>query len=99
MLVAAYPALAEIGQGFGESRVTSGKASPSFSVSNAGNNANICPTGQQVVNTGNVANQQGVTQYNSATDDTDLTGDSITVDSSVSVECTQTIEQAGTAGK
>ena len=86
-------------QEFSERRIQSGSASPSFSVNDTGDNANICPTGQQVVNTGNAANQQGVTQYNSATDDTDLTGDSITVDSSVSVECTQTIEQAGTAGK
>jgi hypothetical protein len=86
-------------QEFSERRIQSGKASPSFSVNNTGENANICPAGQQVVNTGNVANQQGVVQYNSTGDDIDLTGSSITVDGYVSAECTQSIEQAGATGK
>src|SRR5919199_896785 len=60
-LVAAAPALAQVAeQEFSERRITSGKASPSFSVSNKGDNANLCPTGQQATQTGNVANEQGV---------------------------------------
>ena len=88
-----------VGQEFSERRIESGSASPSSSFSNTGDNVNACPTTQQVVNTGNVANQQGVVQYNSTADDVDLTGSSITVDSSVSAECTQSIDQAAAAGK
>jgi hypothetical protein len=51
-----------------------------------------------VVNTGNVANEQGVTQYNTKTDDVDITGSSINIDSSATGTCTQTIEQSA-AGK
>ena len=87
-----------VSQEFSERRIQSGSASPSSSFSNTGDNVNACPTTQQVVNTGNVANEQGVTQYNSTADDVDLTGSSITVDSSVSAECTQSIDQAA-AGK
>ena len=89
---------AAVSQEFSERRITSGKASPSFSVSNSGDNANICPTGQQIVNTGNVANQQGVSQYASTTDDIDLSGSSISIDSSATGTCTQTIEQSTASG-
>jgi hypothetical protein len=98
VVVAAAPALAQVGQGFGESRVTSGKSSPSFSVSNKGKNANLCPTGQQVGQTGQVANEQGALQYNSKADDIDFSGSSLTVTPSETAECTQTIEQAAAAG-
>ena len=98
VLVAAAPALAQVGQGFSERRITSGKASPSFSVSNKGNNVNLCPTGQQPVQTGNVANEQGVVQYVSKADDLDFSGSSITIEPSETAECTQTIEQAAAAG-
>src|SRR5919199_6168 len=98
VVVAAAPALAQVGQGFGESRVTSGKSSPSFSVSNKGNNVSLCPTGQQIGQTGNVANEQGVTQYQTKTDDIDFTGSSLTITPSTTAECTQTIQQAAAAG-
>src|SRR5919199_1580754 len=97
-LVAAAPAIAQVGQGFSERRVTSGKASPSFSVSNKGDNANLCPSGQQVTQTGNVANEQGATQYASKTDDIGFEGSNITLTPSETAECTQTIEQAAAAG-
>jgi LPXTG-motif cell wall-anchored protein len=98
VVVAAAPAIAQVGQGFGESRVTSGKSSPSFSVSNKGNNVNACPTGQQIGQTGQVANEQGVVQYKSKVDDIDFTGSELTVTPSTTAECTQTIEQAAAAG-
>ena len=99
VLVAAAPALAQVSQEFSERRITSGKASPSFSFSNKGDNVNACPTEQQIVNTGNVANEQGVVQYVSKVDDIDFTGSSITIDgASVTGTCTQTIEQAAAAG-
>src|SRR5919199_3058613 len=98
VVVAAAPALAQVGQGFGESRVTSGKSSPSFSVSNKGNNVSLCPTGSQVGQTGQVANEQGALQYNSKADDIGFSGSELTVTPSETAECTQTISQAAAAG-
>jgi LPXTG-motif cell wall-anchored protein len=98
VVVAAAPALAQVSQEESERRITSGKSSPSFSVSNKGNNANLCPTGQQAANTGQVANEQGAVQYNSKADDIDFSGSSLTITPSETAECTQTIEQAAAAG-
>ena len=104
VLVAALPALAQpITQEFSERRITSGKASPSVAISNKGDNVNMCPTEQQIVNTGNVANEQGVVQYQTKTDDIDFTGSNITIGSpdapaTVTATCTQTTEQAAAAG-
>ena len=99
VVVAVVPAIAQpITQEFSERRITSGKASPSFSFTNSGDNVNACPTNQQIVNTGNVANEQGVTQYFTTTDDIDFTGSSITIEPSVTADCTQTIDQAAAAG-
>src|ERR671933_176426 len=98
VVVAAAPALAQVSQEESERRITSGKSSPSFSVSNKGNNASLCPSGQQVSQTGNVANEQGVVQYNSTADDLDFSGSSITTEPSTTGECTQTIEQSSAAG-
>ena len=99
VVVAVVPAIAEpLTQEFSERRITSGRATPSFSFTNSGNNVNACPTNQQIVNTGNVANEQGVTQYFTTTDDIDFTGSSITIEPSVTADCTQTIDQAAAAG-
>ena len=88
-----------VSQEFSERRIQSGSASPSSSFSNSGDNVNACPTNQQVVNTGNVANQQGVTQYNSTTDDIDVTGSSINITSDQTVTCDQTLNQSAQAGQ
>jgi hypothetical protein len=93
------PEDAVVSQEFSERRIQSGSASPSSSFSNTGDNVNACPTTQQVVNTGNVANQRGVTQYNSTTDDIDLTGSSINITSDQTVTCDQTLNQAAEAGQ
>src|SRR5919202_1984141 len=98
VLVASAPALAQVGQGFGESRVTSGKASPSFAFSNKGNNVNACPVAQQIAQTGQVANEQGALQFESKSDDIEFAGSELTVTPSETAECTQTIEQAAAAG-
>ena len=97
VVVAALPAIAQVGQGFGESRVTSGKASPSFSFSNKGDNVNACPVAQQVAQTGNVANEQGALQYASKADDIGFSGSELTVTPSETAECTQTLSQAAAA--
>jgi len=99
LAVAALPAIAQpiIGQGFSERRITSSTASPKAVISNSGNNANLCPTVQQTANTGNVANEQGVTQYDTTTGDIDFGGSSITITPDTTADCTQTIEQSAAA--
>src|SRR5919206_4005072 len=99
VLVAAAPAIAQVAQGFGESRVTSGSASPKVEVKNTGDNVNLCPVVQQTANTGQVANEQGVVQYFSTADDLDFTGSSLTItpdDATADVTATgdQTVDQA-----
>ena len=98
VLVAAVPALAQVSQEFSERRDTSGSASPKVAVSNTGDNVNLCPTVQQVANTGQVLNEQGVVQYFSTADDLDFSGSSITIEPSETASCTETIEQAAAAG-
>ena len=97
VLVAAAPALAQVAQGFSESSTKSGAATPKVEIKNSGNNVNLCPTSQQIVNTGNVLNEQGVVQYQTKTDDISFSGSEITITPSETAECTQTIEQAAAA--
>jgi hypothetical protein len=78
--------------------VRSGSANPSVNISNTGDNVNMCLGLQQVANTGNVANQQGLSQYNSDTDDVDFEGSGIDIAPELTVECNQTIIQAAAAG-
>ena len=94
VLVAAAPAIAQVSQGFSERRDTSGKASPSVKVSNSGDNANLCPTAQQVAQTGQVLNEVGVVQANSK-GKPGPGGSNITIDgASTTATCDQTIRQA-----
>jgi hypothetical protein len=103
VLVAAAPAIAQVAQGFSERRITSGSATPKVEIKNSGDNVDLCAAPQQIAQTGNVANEQGVVQYFSTADDLDFTGSSLTVGTEnapadLSVTCTQTIEQAAAAG-
>jgi protein-disulfide isomerase len=103
VLVAAVPALAQVSQEFSERRDTSGSASPKVAVSNTGDNVNLCPTVQQVAQTGQVLNEQGVVQYFSTADDLDFTGSSLTVGTEnapadLTATCDQTINQAAASG-
>ncbi len=83
-----------VSQDFSIRNVRSGSSNPSFSFSNSGNNVNACPTVQQISNTGNVLNEQGVTQYNTDTGDIDFEGSGIFIDGSVDGSCTQSIDQS-----
>jgi LPXTG-motif cell wall-anchored protein len=47
-------------QEFSERRIRSGAANPTTRITNSGNNVNLCAPVQQIANTGNVANEQGV---------------------------------------
>jgi hypothetical protein len=103
VLVAAAPAIAQVAQGFSERRIQSGPASPKVEVKNTGDNVNLCPTPQQIAQTGNVANEQGVPQFQSTADDLDFSGSSISIGTenapaTVTATCTQDIKQAAAAG-
>ena len=97
VLVAATPAIAHVSQGFSEEDVESGGVSPSFEISNKGNNVNMCPVVHQSANSGNVQNEQGVVQYKSEVDDIEFEGSTITFETESAGECTQTISQAAAA--
>ena len=98
-LAVAAPAIAQpVSQEFSERRNTSGAATPKSGTSNTGSNSNLCTALQQAVQTGQVLNEQGVTQYVSNADDIDLTGSEIGLTPSETAECTQQIQQSSAAG-
>ena len=97
VLVAAAPATAQLAQEFSEEDVESGDVEPSVEISNKGDNVNLCPTVLQSANTGNVQNEQGVTQYQDEVDDIEFEGSNITFETEAEGECVQTIEQAAAA--
>ncbi len=102
VLVATVPALAQ-SQGFSERRITSGTSSPKVEIKNSGDNVNLCASPQQIGQTGQVANEQGVVQFKSTADDLDFTGSSLTVGTenapaTLTTSCTQTLSQAAAAG-
>ncbi len=49
--------------------IESGDVNPSIDIRNTGDNANLCLGISQVANSGNVANQQGVSQYGAGADE------------------------------
>src|SRR5919205_4093983 len=96
--VAAVPAIAQVAQGFSERRIQSGPSSPKVEIKNSGDTVNLCASPQQIGQTGNVANEQGVPQFESTADDIDFSGSSITIEPSETASCTQTTSQAAAAG-
>ncbi len=96
-LVAVAPAMAQLEHEFSQEDVESGDVEPVVEISNAGNNANLCPTVLQSANSGNVQNEQGVVQYETEVDDIGFGGSNITIASEAAGECVQTIEQAAAA--
>ncbi len=97
-LVAAAPAVAQIPQEFEQEDVESGDVEPTVDISNAGDNANLCLGIVQAANSGNIQNQQGVSQYLAYADDIEFEGSEIEINSELAQECQQTIQQAAAAG-
>jgi len=63
MVTMSAPVMAQdFGQEFSERRISSGAANPTTTIRNTGDNVNLCAPVQQVSNTGNVANEQGVVE-------------------------------------
>ncbi len=113
VLVAAAPAIAQIGtqdeddeedastpvaQEFAQEDVESGDVEPVVDITNTGDNVNMCLGLLQAANTGNVQNEQGVSQYLSYADDIEFEGSSIEISPEAVQECEQVIEQATAAG-
>ena len=98
MLFAAAPAMAQIGEEFEQEDVESGDVEPVVGIRNTGDNANLCAAIAQAANSGNVQNEQGVTQFQAYADDIEFEGSSIEIDYELAAECNQVIEQAAAAG-
>ena len=98
VIVAAVPAIAQIGQEF-EQETESGEVDQSFTVTSEGDNSNQCAGIQGVANTGNAQNQLGLLQYGSAADDFefDEVGSDISVSPESSTTCDQQVNQAASA--
>src|SRR4028119_1558561 len=98
VVVAAVPAIAQIGQEF-EQETESDDVDQSFTVTSEGDNSNQCVGIQGVANTGNAQNQIGVLQYGSESGDFefDEVGSTITVSPENSTVCDQQVNQAATA--
>jgi LPXTG-motif cell wall-anchored protein len=97
-LVAAAPAMAQVGQEFEEDDVESGDVEPVVDITNAGDNANLCLAIAQAANSGNIQNEQGVTQFQAYADDIEFEGSEIEISSELAQECEQSIRQSAAAG-
>ncbi len=97
VLVAAAPAVAQIGQEFEEEDVESGDVEPAVEIANKGDQVNLCAGILQAAQSGNVQNQQGVTQYTTEGDDIEFEGSAIDISSEAVQECEQVIQQAAAA--
>ncbi len=97
-LVAASPAVAQVGQGFSQEDVESGDVEPAVGIASKGNNVNLCSAVLQAAQSGNVQNTQGVLQYKAPIDEIEFEGSTITITPELVSECTQTIQQSAAAG-
>ena len=98
MIVAAVPAIAQIGQET-EQEGESGEVDQSFEVVGGGDNSNQCVGVQGVANTGNAQNELGLIQYGSEADDFEFeeVGANIDVSPTNTTECEQQVNQAASA--
>jgi hypothetical protein len=98
LIVAAVPALAQIGQE-SEQETESGEVDQSFEVSSTGDNSSQCAGIQGVANTGNAQNQIDLIQYGSEADDFEFDegGSTLDVSPTSTTECDQQVNQAASA--
>ena len=98
LLLAAVPAIAQIGFGAGQGIGDTGNVELNTTVTSSGDNGNQCVAPLQFGNTGNTQNFQGFLQYNSTVDDVEFSGSSFTFTPSLTNTCEQTVQQAAAAG-
>ena len=98
LIVAAVPAIAQIGQE-AEQETESGEVDQSFEVSSTGDNSSQCAGIQGVANTGNAQNQIDLIQYGSEADDFEFDegGSTLDVSPESSTTCDQQVNQAASA--
>jgi hypothetical protein len=90
--VALAPALAQVTVETGIEEFESGDAEGSTAVSNKGDLVNQCVTSGNFTNSGNATATAGVSQYQTGTDDIEISGSTIEFGGGIAGECTQTIE-------
>jgi hypothetical protein len=92
VVVAAWPAIAQVAAGAGIEEVESSDAEGSTEVSNKGDLVNQCVTSGNFANSGNAVGAGAVSQYQTETDDIGIAGSSLVFGGGIAGECTQTIE-------
>ena len=98
LLLAAMPAIAQVGFGIGQGIDTTGNVATNLSVSSTGDNGSQCVAPLQFGNSGNVQNGQGFLQYASTSGDIEFGGSSMTFSPTLTDTCSQTVQQAAAAG-
>jgi hypothetical protein len=91
VVVAAWPAIAQVTVETGIEEVESGDAEGVTEVGNWGDLSNQCVTSGNFTNTGNAVSTAGVSQYQTETDDIEIEGSSIVFGGEIAGECDQSI--------
>jgi len=89
VVLAAWPAIAQVTTEVGIEEVESGDAEGSTAVSNKGDLVNQCVTSGNFVNSGDAVSSAAVSQYQTETDDIEIEGSSIVFGGEIAGECTQ----------
>ena len=98
VLLAAVPAIAQVGFGAGQGVGDTGSVELNTAVEGSGDSGSQCVAPLQFGNTGNVQNAQGFLQYASTSDDIEFEGSSMTFTPTLTNTCSQTVQQAAAAG-
>ena len=91
VVVAAWPAIAQVTVETGIEEVESGDAEGTTEVGNWGDLSSQCVTSGNVTNSGNAVSAAAVSQYQTETDDIEISGSSIVFGGEIAGECTQSI--------
>ncbi len=97
VLVAAAPALAQIGPEFSDQELESGGIETETNISIEGNNNNQCAGLLQFGQSGNFANQQGTTQYDIPEFEQEFAGPEFEFAPENETACEQAVQQAAAA--
>jgi hypothetical protein len=97
VLVAAAPALAQIGPEFSDQELESGDIETETNISIEGNNNNQCTGLLQFGQSGNFANQQGTAQYDTGELEQEFAGPETEFAPENATECEQAVQQASSA--
>ena len=97
VMVAAAPALAQIGPEFSDQELESGDIETETNISIEGNNNNQCTGLLQFGQSGNFANQQGTAQYDTGELEQEFAGPETEFAPENATECEQAVQQASSA--